>query len=501
MSLGRFLRTVRHLRPVQVAAALQRRLPRRAIRAAGPVALRRPAGWVEPLSRRRSLFPGPEMWLLNQRIRLTDGASWQAGFPPLILYNLHYFDDLAAPDGDEEAQRALIARWLAENPAGRGIGWHAYPASLRLVNWLKWVMAGREPVPGMLDSLATHAAWIAANVETHLMANHVLANAKALLFAGLLLDAPQRATWLRRGLRLLRAEVAEQVLPDGGHFERSPMYHAVVLEDLLDVLNLQREFDFPAGAMLEWMLALTHPDGEIAFFNDAAFGVAAPAGELIAYARRLGVPAPSGSPPGATLLQPSGFARLQRGSAVLVADVGSVGPSYQPGHAHAGTLSFELSAGGARLIVNSGTSTYQPGPQRESERATPAHNTVAVAGESSSEVWASFRVGRRARVTERTASGDRLAAAHDGYRHLGVLHRREWMLHESALVIRDTLTGDQPAEGFLHFAPGRMPRVGVDGADVVEESSEYHPRFGESLPNKRLRLTFRKPEVTTTISW
>jgi uncharacterized heparinase superfamily protein len=35
----------------------------------------------------------------------------------------------------------------------------------------------------------------------------------------------------------LRSELPEQVLADGGNFERSPMYHAIFLEDVLDLIN------------------------------------------------------------------------------------------------------------------------------------------------------------------------------------------------------------------------------------------------------------------------
>src|SRR5207237_10587114 len=92
--------------------------------------------------------------------------------------------------------------------------------------------------------------------------------------------------------------------------------------------------------------------------------------------------------------------RIARGDAVVIIDAGSVGPSYQPGHAHAGTLSFELSLRGARVIVNSGTSTYEAGVMREFQRSTAAHNTVSYRSQCSSETGASVRVGRRASVRE-----------------------------------------------------------------------------------------------------
>src|SRR5207237_3863965 len=77
-----------------------------------------------------------------------------------------------------------------------------------------------------------------ARLETHLLANHLMKNIKALMFAGALLGAPESSRWWAKGEKLLKRELAEQILADGGHFERSPMYHAEALEDLLDIRTL-----------------------------------------------------------------------------------------------------------------------------------------------------------------------------------------------------------------------------------------------------------------------
>src|SRR5690606_7474798 len=106
--------------------------------------------------------------------------------------------------------------------------------------------------------------------------------------------------WLRKGMSILSREVSEQILPDGGHFERSTMYHALAVEDMLDLCNVtacypavlpaqQYRVDWleRSEKMLAWLQAMCHPDGEIAFFNDAAFGIAPSVKELYAYADRL----------------------------------------------------------------------------------------------------------------------------------------------------------------------------------------------------------------------
>ena len=224
---------------------------------------------------------------LNEEHRLASAADWNnPRWQALWLYNLHYFDDLCAQGAVERAgwHEALIGRWIAENPAGQGCGWDAYPSSLRIVNWIKWALSGGELGDATLRSLAVQARCLARNIERYLLGNHLLANAKGLVVAGCDVEGEEAEGWLREGLEILGAQLEEQVLPDGGHFERSPMYHAIVLEDLLDLVNLLAAYGMAgdmaerlramAPAMISWLRSMTHPDGELAYFNDAAPGVA-----------------------------------------------------------------------------------------------------------------------------------------------------------------------------------------------------------------------------------
>ena len=292
----------------------------------------------------------------------------------------------------------LLTRWVAENPPGAGNGWEPYPTSLRIVNWVKWALAGNTLPPECVQSLAVQARWLRRRMEHHLLGNHLFANAKALVFAGSFFQGDEAKGWRECGRRLLSRELSEQILPDGGHFERSPMYHAILLEDVLDLVNLAGAFPETvelgplsfywdsARGMAGWLEVMCHPDGEIGFFNDAAMGIAPTLAQLTDYARRLGLrSAVRGqdrrrAPDGArartlqdqighlTWLRDSGYVRLATGPAVALLDVAPVGPDYLPGHAHADTLSFELSLFGQRLIVNGGTSRYGAG-SRAARRA------------------------------------------------------------------------------------------------------------------------------------
>lgn len=540
MSLGRWWRTVRPLPPSQLVARVWFRLVRPRPKLAPPPP-RRPAGgrWVAPAPYEPSLV-GPTTFRFHGVAGELALVGWDGPQRSrLWRYHQHYFEDLWAEGA--EARRAwhesLVRRWIQDNPPGRGPGWEPYPTSRRIVHWIGWALGGAALPEEAVASLAVQARWLARRLEWHLRANHLWANAVALVFAGAFFDGEEAARWLRRGLGLLGRELERQILPDGAHYERSPMYHAQVLRDLLDLENLAGAYPALAPlaeararwrarlpAMRRFLLGMTHPDGEIAFFNDAAFGVVPPPAALEAYAARLGLPPidPVATP--FAHWPAAGYVRLESPGAVALLDCAPVGPDEQPGHAHADTLSFELSVGGHRFVVNGGTGTYEVGPERQRQRGTAAHSTVVVAGEDSSEVWAAFRVGRRARPFGFAAApleggAWRVACAHDGYRHRPgrPVHRRVWTWRPGELCVEDAVAPAQPAEArfLLHpawrlegtpaagcaRAGARMVRWVVERGRARWEPATYHPRFGVDEPTVALAVTLDEGASAVRFLW
>lgn len=539
-TLARYFHTVRHLRPIQLAgrARLRWQRPTADTRAA-PAPRPGCRGYVTPIERAPSLVAEDVFRFLNEERRCSTASDWNPpGAARLWVYNLHYFDDLNASGAGSRLawHRRLLQRWIEENPPQPGDAWDPYPVSRRIINWVKWAARGNELSAPYLRSLAVQARWLLGRLEYHLLGNHLLTNAKALVHAGLYFQGAEAEGWLARGLHIVGPQLREQVLPDGGHFERSPMYHASVLEDLLDVLNLLRAYGQPGPpwlpatiqAMRAWLKVMIHPDGDIAFFNDAAFDEAPDCAALEAYARRLELPDVRDAQQPLVVLAPSGYVRALGGPAHLLCDCAPIGPEYQPGHAHADTLSFELSLCGRRLLVNSGTSQYGSGAERQRQRGTAAHNTVVVDGQDSSEVWGAFRVARRARVrldaASVTASGVLIAASHDGYRrlpgHNG--HHRRWLLGEGALRIEDRITGPfQRAAAYFHLHPNVVDGRRISAREVVlthpgwgpvhiefEGASSlevvpgtWHPRFGVAIANHTVVARFAAAALTTRVSW
>jgi uncharacterized heparinase superfamily protein len=536
-NLANYFHTLRHLRAVQIFGRARFALcrPPADERAAPP--LRAQSHALAAVLRSPPSMLGPERFcLLNVEGVCAEASDWQGrGHSLLWSYNLHYFDDLNAADSDTRRawHERLIERWIEENPPGKGVGWDSYPVCRRIVNWIKWLLAENVITPAIRQSLAVQARWLSRRIESHLQGNHVAANAKALVHAGLFFSGKEAVGWLRQGLRLMDEQIAEQVLSDGGHFERSPMYHAAFVEDLLDTLNIMRAYGQAinplwretVARMVAWLASMCHPDSRISFFNDAAFGVSPDLESLRGYAARLNLTLDP--PDGGTLrlMLSSGYVSVDSPPFFLICDVAPVGPDHLPAHAHADTLSFELSCEGRRVFVNSGTSEYGIGPERQRQRGTPAHNTLVLDGENSSEVWAGFRVARRARArlveAETEGPGFVLMGEHDGYRRLSGrnLHRRRWAITAHEVRIDDTVEGRfRSAECYFHLHPdvqiqrgsgsflclsdafGARIDIHFEGAAAVHVvNSTWHPQFGLSLASHCIVVRLGGPHLTTRI--
>ena len=486
-----------------------------------------------PIKKKISLINQNTFKFLNKSKSLLE-VGWNENrdnTTKLWRYNQHYFDDLNAVDSFKRKiwHDQLLKHWISENSIGKDIGWEPYPTSIRIVNWVKWQLQGNELSEDSLESLAIQANWLSKRIEWHILGNHLFSNAKALIFAGLFFSGKHSEIWLKKGLKIINDELKEQVLNDGGHFELSPMYHAIFLEDLLDLINISQTYSEViqktlvnkwmqiAKGMLKWLDVMKHPDGNIAFFNDAALEIAPNFKELKKYAQRLGIQYISEKFNQITLLSHSGYIRYNSNSEIALLDVACIGPDYQPGHAHADTLSFELSLFGQRLLVNGGTSDYGINTVRQYERSTKAHNTVEVNEQNSSEVWSGFRVARRAYPfdlkIEELENSVNISCAHNGYKRFdeSLIHRRHWQFSKNSLIIKDQIDGYfKSACAYFHFHPyvtvtktknsnwnilmpnGQQIILKVKVGEMSIETSYYSPEFGKKFKSQCLKVALDK---------
>jgi hypothetical protein len=461
----------------------------------------------------------------------------------------------------------LVRDWVAGAPEGRGVAWEVPALSHRIPNVLyAHVMFAAElrTEPDarrlVLESLYAQAAALATAITGWPTDRWLVHAGRALFMAGRFFDGMEARGWLERGATMLWSQLREQVNEDGGHVERTPAVHALVLADYLEVLAVlaAAHDDVPIWArkrvkgMADFLARLLHPDGELPLFHDTGLGMAPPAHELLATAAVVlhepGL-APPGDLPGIWPLllvgepgrrahahlsrrRPEAEPRALRRTGFYVlpgapGDVMLLDGAGAPAGGDAGVFGYELSVGGARLLVDSGVVGDEPAPWAGYFHGTRAHNVVSVAGADQ------FAVGRPTAVSEvQWVVRDGMVyfgGVHDGFARLApdlrLRHRRHvFCLPGRFWVVCDEVTGsgEWEVESFLHFHPevslvarcgertsftasrsetawlqvvpagARELRV-VSGEEVPRPLGWYAPRVGERGPSPTLSLVCDGP--------
>ena len=548
MNIWRYINTIRYLQSRQVLGQARYRF-RSVLENPARYSARRPPKFPGCRWRSMGAFLPPGVQgnkareILAGRMRFinrTEAIGWppdwnRADLSKLWLYNLHYFEWMwvLSGDGFDSAKEAALD-WMRRHPLTRNsIGWEPYPTALRLMNWCTFFF-GEHRVRTQAEADFTQkvwagvwmqAEWLSRRLEYHLLGNHLLEDAAALALVGACFDGPDASRWLDTGLNLLREQTAEQILDDGLHFERSPMYHSRILYLLLTLFNTgQAGIQAIVGPVLEPMLCAlartVHPDGQIALLNDSALGIYNEPRELFDYRARLGatVSGRGEQTPGSWDLPEAGYYGY-RGvdGSYIICDAGPLGPDYIPGHAHADMLSFEMSLKGHRVIVDSGIHDYEWSPTRDYCRSTRAHNTVEVEGRDQAEMWGAFRVARRGYPEDvqwkPLSQGFELSAGHTGYFRLPGRphHLRSFVYKDKGyLNVTDRVTTKTNVEcrSYLHLHPDcrcedkgkkeflvHYPQGSFSirfwGPGIVERNKgSYHPEFYSSYSNTVLIQTW-----------
>lgn len=442
---------------------------------------------------------------LNRRTEFAKGIDWSFNrFGKLWTYNLNYFDYINQSGISEDACRKLINSYL-DNYNSLKDGLEPYPTSLRIMNLIQYQLRSYNK---KFDTLIySDTSRLLKNLEYHLMGNHLLENGFAIVMAGYYFSQDK---WIDEGERLLSVQLEEQIRGDGAHFELSPMYHTIILSRIMDILMVYqtlntgessfiRKLRGSGSSMLTWLNSMTFSDGTFPLVNDAALGITYRTSELEEYGKKVGVAVKSNSYITDT------YRMIRAPRYELFIDVNAIGPSYQPGHAHADTFNFVLHIDGKPSLVDTGTSTYEAGSVRAYERSTAAHNTVEIGGVNSSEVWSSFRVARRANVIALEEGDNFIKAVHDGYKRMGSKHKRSWTWTEESILIDDAIIG-RVKEGFayFHLHPDVEIRevkphyIIIDQSRVTFSSNaleisdyQYAPQFNVQVSAKVIKVFFR----------
>lgn len=484
MNIPLILRTVRHLKIIQIFYQLKYRITKPAYKVC--TAPDGPYGRLQtqPVSRYSSCS-GTLFTFLNISRSFSGWNFTENGL--LWAYNQNYFDWINQEKYSKEEACLWIDRFITDEldcPTCSNISLDPYPIALRSINWVKFFCRHPECATKVrLNALYSQVMLLENKLEYHLLGNHLLEDIYALYIVSAYFNDGRL---MKKAKRLLMSQLKEQTLSDGAHYEQSPMYHCILLDRLLDCINIapSEELMIYARMQLGWLKAICYKDGTYPLFNDAAVGIAPLPQDIIDYACRLGIDSEE------SVLGESGYRKLSSARMEVFADVGNITARYQPGHTHADVLTYELRVNGKPFIVDTGISTYNKDEQRQYERSTIAHNCVVIDGRDSSEVWGGFRVGHRAKASISHETDLQIQASHDGYG--AHYQRREFEISDGTFSITDDVSGE--AVGYIHFAHGvmlnswsnehmetdevRMNLSNVKKIEIeeVEISSEYNKR-------------------------
>jgi len=487
--------TIRYLKPSQVFWRIGKRLGVHC-RLKGSTPSRNAAGQLLPAFPEMDRDPGflsrfSAEDLMEDRVTFlheTETISWEGSWhaenrSALWNFNLHYFEFLhsLADRWLESGNEAYLAKtvqmirgWIRSNPKDRGgPGWSSYTISLRLTNWLSYLSVtshglSEEFRRELEDAMFEQYVHLSAHLEKDILGNHYFENLKALVLCGLYFGDPQaRSIYLPAFYR----ECREEILPDGMHFERSPMYHKIILEGLIRVAVVLKEDTFLRQLVQDMLDAAYSMEAGLTctpLFNDSGDNVAKRLESLLSAAQNhLGL-----TPRRKTALPSAGYYFFEEGPWRLIVDAGQPGPDYIPGHAHCDAMSFELYRDGNPFLVNCGTYAYQC-RERSFFRSTRAHNTVQILGTEQSEVWSTFRLARRSRtkVLELREKEIRMEMTD----HRGNRIQRDLQLNGDCLCICDRSKGKQLQSHLHSIGDVRINSV----APLNREKALYAPEFGQ----------------------
>lgn len=431
-------------------------------------------------------------------------------------------DDVA--EMDATFQRWLVS-WAESNPIGEERylrrSWIPHSVSLRLLNWCRYASWSEErttsDVPDVLyREIFKNALFLENHVEWEVGGNHLVENAAGLVMAGVLFREHDTG-WIRAGLDVLTSVVETQFLDDGGHFERSPMYHVLVLTRYLTVVDLLENTGLEVPSALRtvaeagtaFLRAIRAPDGRLPLLNDSVYDEACSAACCLRYAAAIGVePVTLESP---ATLEPSGYYWLGTGRTRMLVDGGSVGPPHLPAHSHNDQLSFSLWVDRRPMIVDTGTYEYAATSRRQYSRSVAAHNTVQVRDTEPIDIGGKYLMGKRT-VPEVTLSRTddevfRGILRKDSTFGSEYVHRRGITHQNEEWRVRDSVT-ETPFTSRLHFHPSVSIEavddddtfVAISGTARLEISitsrtteprvrrSEYYPAFGVNESRECLEL-------------
>lgn len=411
--------------------------------------------FLKPFIRNSNSYQDNEFVFLNKKQKFKT-IDWNFNtYGKLWTYNLNYFDFINQGNLDTETSLKLMLDYC-NSSSNLKDGLEPYPISLRTINWIKFISKHKINNETINLRLYNDYLILLSKLEYHIKANHLLENAYSLFFGA---HYFKDIEWLQKAENLLNKELIEQILPDGAHYELSPMYHKIILLRNLDCYNLAISNNFcsekiikilynTSSKMISWLNAISFNNDEIPLVNDSSLEITPENYILRDYASSLNIKFNN------ITLKESGYRKLNHLSFEVLFDVGQIAPSYQPGHSHADNLNILLNYNNEKIIVDTGISTYEKNKIRQNERSSVSHNVITYNNLDSSDVWSGFRVGKRAQTEVINETASEIEATHDGYKSKGIqINRKLKKTNQGIQIIDSSNSLNVKLIGRFHFHP------------------------------------------------
>ncbi|WP_158498671.1 heparinase II/III family protein [Martelella endophytica] len=398
--------------------------------------------------------------LVSWRFALAGETLDTAGRPPFsmempsadfacLLAGFSWLRHLRALRGEEANNfaRTVTLNFLRRNGRCKGPAWQNAVAVERLSAWLSHstvILKGADAAfyRRFVAAILRHEQVLRRRYPTMPHDETRLKAAIALAMASISMDLSDHRK--QQAARRLDEALSKQILADGGHIARNPQTLLDLLFQLLPLRQTYINLDIalprqlvPAIDRIYAALAFfRHRDGNLALFNGAGPVLATTLSALQRYDETGGS--------GFRALPHTGFQRLDAGGTVLIVDAGNPLSTHLSKAAHAGALSFEMSSGTSRFIVNSGRPLHPDAATIAMARSTPAHSAATIDDASSMRFSRSEFLGpvaaggiRRVEVERsETDDGDTLLMRHDGYlARFGLMTERRLALSADGRVI------------------------------------------------------------------
>ena len=503
--------------------------------------------------------------LINQKKEFKFPFKWNnKNWPRLWQFHLHYFNwlrtwlekDIKNEKNNIKLQiiEHLIIDWIDNNKKSSFDGWHSYTISIRIRNLLLFFSFHPELAnEKYLSSIWQQLIWLDRHPESYLGGNHWLENLTALIFGSLFFENNKSNKIFLKALNKLENEIEIQILEDGGHEERSSSYHILIIDRLVEIACLIYIFknyhvDWllkKINVMYLWILKVRSKHKVLPRFNDNMIQSYQDIDDILNFASSL-INRKNLCKKGIRYelirrckfkidhdlsndfeffdkseindLKDTGWLIIKSGNFYLTFKYGPSSPKHLPGHGHSDTLSFDLFFKNIPLIAETGTSTYEMGPQRSFERSLRSHNALQL-GEIINrdnsqinwiepvEIWDSFRAGRKAEIKHKNFgkySKDIfwIEASHDGYERINSKYSRKLIFKEidksqCSLKIIDYLTilNLTAWRSWWHLGPEQDEQILYPAIDYFVknynakykwENTYYANSFNERIPRRSL---------------